>query len=294
MGILYDSLISAAMKRYGVPEWLKPYIYKYAKGSDLETIKRAINFINVRRKKGQITGKQVTLPNGVVFDIKAVIHILNQFHYGTEREAEIATAWSKEQTDYDHANFTKHFRNVAETREKHSRALKNLVEGLGYKTGGPTKEITKVFDTLAGLDEWPDRLIATEVIIKDSYSKPFGFIFYKVFYPVSPEFMRSLGKAFVPKDVQEDWAIGEIKRVIGIGALTQEHVLDLAERMLALIYRSLEAERILAKKAGIEREALLLRDISVAYPLHSLQELGIGLDVDKEMKRIGTLAKRIK
>ena len=286
MGTLYDGLISTAMRRYGVPLWLKPYIYRYAKESNVDTIKHTISFINVRRKKGEVTGRHVRLPNGVVFDIKMVIHILNQFHYGVEATARIAGAWSKEYTDYDHASFTKHFKKVAQEREKHARALKNMIEGLGHKVGGPTKEIEEVFNGIEKLDEWPDRLIATEIIIRDAYSRPFGFIFYKVFYPVSPEFMRSLGKLFMPQDSQDRWAEDEIKRVIGMGALTGEHVIELAEPILASIYKSIDAEMRLAKSSGIEPEAKLLRDVSIAYPLHTLRELGAQLDVDKEMKKI--------
>lgn len=292
MKTLYEGLISAAMKRYGVPGWLTPYIYKYAKQSDMFTIKRAINFINVRRKKGVLTSRQVKLPNGVTFDIQAISHILNQFYYGVETEARISEKWSKEHTDYDHANFTKHYGELAEMREKHARALKNMIEGLGHKIEGPSKGIERVFGTIAALDEWPDRLITTEVILRDSYSRPFGFIFYKVFYPVSPEFMRSLGKLFTNRGEEGGWAESEINKVVREGALTSEHIVNLAERILIEIYRSIDSEMPLAKKAKIEPEAKLLRDISIAYPLHTLKELGVALDVDKEMKRIALQGKK--
>jgi hypothetical protein len=291
VGVLYDSLVSTAMKRYGVPDWLRPYIYRYARESNIDTIKHAISFINVRRKKGEVTGRHVKLPNGVVFDIKAVIHILDQFYYGVETTARIAGRWSGEATDYDHASFAKHFKRVAQERGKHARALKNMIEGLGHKVGKPTKEIEAVFDGIAKLEEWPDRLIATEVIIRDAYSRPFGFIFYKVFYPVSPEFMRSLGKLFMSQESEDRWAEDEIRRVVGIGALTSEHVISLAESILGSIYRSIETEMRIAKKAGIEPEAKLLRDVSIAYPLHTLQELGVQLDVDKEMKKATRIKK---
>ena len=292
MKTIYEGLISAAMKRYGVPDWIAPYIYKYAKQSDMFTIKRAINFINVRRKRGVLTSRQVKLPNGVTFDIKAVSHILNQFYYGVEAEARISERWSKEYTDYDHANFTKHYRELAATRKKHARALKNMIEGLGHKIEEPSRGIKRVFDTIASLDEWPDRLITTGIILRDSYSRPFGFIFYKVFYPVSPEFMRSLGKLFANRGEEGSWAESEIHKVVGEGALTSEHIVGLAEKILTEIYGSIDSEMPLAKKAKIEPEAKLLRDISIAYPLHTLKELGVELDVDKEMKRIALQGKK--
>ncbi len=292
MKSLQEGLIATAMKRYGVPEWLAPYIYKYAKASNIEMVKHAISFINVRRKKGQVTGRYVRLPNGVTFDMKIVTHILNQFYYGVEATSRIAGKWSKEYTDYDHANFTKHFAKVAVEREKHARALKNMMEGLGKKIESPTKEIEDVFAAIEALNEWPDRLIATEIIIRDAYARPFGFIFYKVFYPVSPEFMRSLGKLFISKDDQETWANDEIKRVIALGALTSEHIVELSERILKLVYKSIDSEIPMAKRAGIELEAKLLRDVSVAYPLHTLQDLGVVVDIDTQMKQIAASSKK--
>ncbi len=288
----YEGLISVAMKRYGVPDWVAPYIYKYAKRSDLFTIKRAISFINVRRKKGVLTGRQVRLPNGVTFDIDTVSHILNQFYYGVDTEARISERWAAEYTDYDHANFTKHYKELAALRTKHARALKNMVEGLGHKIDKPSRGIERVFNTIAELDEWPDRLIATEIILRDSYSRPFGFIFYKVFYPVSPEFMRSLGKLFTKKDDGGNWAEEEIRKVVGEMALTSEHIIDLAERILAEIYRSIDSEMPLARRSKVEAETMLLRDISIAYPLHTLKELGVELDIDAEMKKIAKIGKR--
>ncbi|HUC39120.1 MAG TPA: hypothetical protein VL944_03245 [Candidatus Acidoferrum sp.] len=292
MKTLYQGLISAAMRKYGIPLWLEPYLYKYAKNTDVSTIKQAISFINVRRKKGEVTGKYVKLPNGVIFDIRAVVHILNQFYYGVDATAKISEKWSKEYTDYDHANFTTHFKKVAAERVKHARALRNMIEGLGYKIEKPSREIAAVFSRIAGLDEWADRLIVTEIILRDAYSRPFGFIFYKVFYPVSPEFMRSLGKIFTSVDTQGGWAEGEIERVLNMGALTSEHVLALSEEILSLVYSSIQVEMPLAKKAHIEPEAMLLRDISVAYPLHTLADLGVKIDVDKEVQKVVKISKK--
>ena len=294
MGLLYESLINAAMKRYGVPEWITPYVYRYAKQSDIFTIKRAISFINVRRKKGELTGKHVRLPNGVTFEVKAVSHILNQFYYGLEAEARIARKWSEEHTDYDMAGFAKRFKELAAERSKHTKALRNMIEGLGHRVEGPTKEVRAVFDAVEALDEWPDRLLAMEIIIRDSYARPFGFIFYKVFYPVSPEFMRSLGKLFINDGGKDGWAEAEIMKVVSEGALTSEHTVSLAELLLKNVYRSIEAEMPLAKRTGIEPEAKLLRDVSIAYPLHTLKELGVELDVDAEMRRIAALGRKRK
>jgi len=186
-------MIGTAMRKYGVPEWLRPYIYRYAKESNINTIRQAISFINVRRKKGEVTARYVRLPNGVVFDIDAVIHILNQFYYGVEATGRIAARWAAERPPSGMEMIRGHFAELSKERERHARALRNMIEGLGHKVEKPTKQIEHVFGRIAEIDEWPERLVATDVIIRDAYSRPFGFIFYRVFYPVSPEFMRSLG-----------------------------------------------------------------------------------------------------
>ncbi len=286
MGILYDGLIDAAMKRYGVPEWLRPYIYRYAKESNINMIRQAISFINVRRKKGEVTARHVRLPNGVVFDIDAVVHILNQFYYGVESTGKIAARWAAERPLNGAEEMRDHFYALSKERAKHARALRNMIEALGHKVDKPTKQIAEVFNSIADLSEWPERLVATDVIIRDAYSRPFGFIFYKVFYPVSPEFMRSLGKIFIADQSKNARAEAMIKEAIDEGALAPGRTIELSEQLLAQIYKSIEAEMPLARRAGIEPEAKLLRDISIAYPLHTLEGLGVGLDIEKEMKRI--------
>ncbi len=287
MNPLYDSLISASMKRYGVPEWTRPYIYKYAKESNINAIKHAISFINFRRKKGEVTNRHVRLPNGVLFDIKDVIHILNQFHYGLEAMGGIAKKWSGSQSaSYNHTEFSKYFLQVSKAREKHARALRNLVEGLGYQIGEPTKYVIDVFDSIGKLEDWNDRIIATNILIRDAYSRPFGFIFYKVFYPVSPEFMRSLGKVFTVDDEQSVWADSQIRKIILDKKMDENHIIELSESLLIKIYKSIQSEMRLARNSGIYSEAKLLRDISIAYPLHTLDEFGIAINIEREMKKI--------
>jgi hypothetical protein len=283
---LYDGIISSTMKRYGIPEWLKPYIYKYAKESNILTIKHAISFINVRRKKGEVTAKYVKLPNGVAFDIKDVVHITDQFYYGLEVTSKITKEWATNTSEYNHADFAKYFAAVSKQREKQSRAVRNLVEGMGYKIGKPTPEIEEVFNHVSQLREWPDRIIATDVILRDAYSRPFGFIFYKVFYPVSPEFMRSLGKVFVVDDAQSRWADEQIRRIIAESSVSNEHIVTLSEEILQRVFKSIQNEMSFAKKAKIEPEAKLLNEIAIAYPLHTLSELGVEVDIHKEVKKI--------
>ncbi|MCL4389299.1 hypothetical protein M1397_01655 [Candidatus Marsarchaeota archaeon] len=291
---LYKSLVSAAMRKYGVPEWLSPYIYKYAKKSNIGTIKQAIGFINVRRKKGQLTKSHVILPNGIKFDIKAVLHILNQFYYGVSETGKIAEEWARDPSINNTVDISNHFREIAEARAKHARAVRNMIEGLGGAIGEPAADIRKIFTDVRRIDDPVERLLATDIIIRDAYSRPFGFIFYKVFYPVSPEFMRSLGKLFVSENSTAAFSEGLIAEKLKKGEIDSGKIMDTSRGLLWLIYKSIEAELPLAKKVGIEPEAMLLRDISIAYPLHTLQSIGIDIDIDKEMKRIAKFEKENK
>jgi hypothetical protein len=286
MGILYEGLIDAAMRRYNVPQWLRPYIYKYAKKSNVDTIKQAIGFINVRRRKGELTKKHVILPNGTKFEIDAVVHILNQFYYGISKTGEIAKAWSTDASTALVPELASHFREIAAARQKHAKALRNMMDGLGGKIYEPTTEIKEVFDKVKLIDEPIKRALALDIIIRDAYSRPFGFIFYKVFYPVSPEFMRSLGKVFSIKSSSDAWIEEFISDRLRNGQITAEDIMELSRELLKLIYVSIDSEIHLAKKAGIEPEANLLRDISIAYPLHTLQGMGVGIDINYEMKKI--------
>lgn len=286
MGVLYERLIDSAMKRYGIPQWLKPYIYKYAKKSNIATIKQAIGFINVRRRKGELTKRHVILPNGIKFDIRSVVHILNQFYYGISRTGEIAKAWSVDASTALVPELAAHFREVSAARQKHAKALRNMMEGLGGKISEPTAEIKEVFNKVNLIEEPIKRAIALDIIIRDAYSRPFGFIFYKVFYPVSPEFMRSLGKVFSIKSSSDIWVERFVSEKLKNNEISAEEIMDMSEGMLKLIYRSIDSEIPLAKSVGIEPEAKLLRDISIAYPLHTLQGIGLGIDINEEMKKI--------
>ena len=98
--------------------------------------------------------------------------------------------------------------------------------------------------------------------------------------------MRSLGKVFVVDNGQTRWADDQIALAIASNAVSSEHVIGLAEATLRKVYASIQSEMPFAKNAGILQEAKLLRDIAIAYPLHTLSELGVDIDIRREMRRI--------
>ena len=288
-----DGLIDPVLQKYSIPMWVKPYVYDYVRKDPINAIKRATSFIDVKRKKGVVTNSYVQLPNSIMFKMSSIIHMLSLFLYGTERTAKIAKAWSAK-PDMKYRNYVDYYAGMVEVEERHARATLNLIEGLGFKPREPTKEVVAVFDYLNGIMDWSKRIIATDLILRSSYGDAFGLVFYKVFYFVMPEFMRSFGKAFTETEEQNKWGIKEAERVIAEHKVDNNQLLEMSIELLCRIEKSINAEMPLADEAGIKKEAKLLKRISIAYPLHRLESLGAVSNVSKTEKEITSKAKKLK
>ena len=83
-------LIDKIMKKYGVPDWVKPYVYAYIRNNPLNAVRRGISFIDVKRKRGRITGNVIELPNSVQFEVSDVTRIVGLFYAGEEESSRIA------------------------------------------------------------------------------------------------------------------------------------------------------------------------------------------------------------
>ncbi|HVC58334.1 MAG TPA: hypothetical protein VND15_02565 [Candidatus Acidoferrales bacterium] len=284
-------LVETTLRKYGVPEWVDPYVHKYLKSNPVSVVKFATSFIDTKRKKGEVTKKYVRLPNGTTFGMDSIIHLLNLFYYGEDRMVGIYKDWSENSTEHN-AEYSARFAAMMPLKAKHARAIKNMMEGLGKRPEAKEpKEIKEVFDYIGSLKAWNDRILATNVVLRGSYANVFGTIFFKVFYPVSPEFMRSLGKAFETDAIDNEWGFEEARKIIADGLVPEERILQLARELTARVLLSIEANMKFAKKAKIPKELELLRDIAVANPFHTLKELGLEIDVDKEVKMVASVAK---
>ena len=199
--------------------------------------------------------------------------------------------WSERAAEPNHT-YSEHFYNTAATDDRHARAIKNLIEGLGYKIGDAPKELMDVFDYVERMDSWNDRIIAAAIVLRGAYANAFGIMFYKVFYPASQEFMRSFGKAF--KDSEASWECDEAMHIIHEGIVPEDHVLELTRSILLRVAYSISANMQMATRSGIEPEIKLLSEIAVAYPFHTLRELGIDVDVKKEVNNIKRSAAMLK
>lgn len=193
MKLSIDKLVDSAMDRYGVPAWVRPYAHRYIKENPISAVKFAISLVDVKRKKGEVTKSEVKLPNGKAFKTESILKLLNLFFYGEDCMAIMESGWAEKSLNHN-ADYESHFVQMADIDSKYARAIKNLTEGLGRSVGDKPQTLGYAFDYIAKIEPWEDRIIATGIILTSAYAKTFGTVFYKVFYPVSPEFMRSFGR----------------------------------------------------------------------------------------------------
>lgn len=278
------SIIDRTMQKYGIPMWFKPYLAGYIRSNPVSAIRHATSFVETRRKKGEITRDHVVLPNGLEFKMGFITELLSLFYYGEERLSDIYEGWSRE-PGYDDLEYKKRFMEFSALSKRHIRAIRNLMEGIGIEPRQPGKEITGLFDHIESIGEWQDRVLMSGILIKYSFSYTFGFVFFKVFYPVATDFMRSFGKTFTSTTPTTSWLNSEAERIV-MEEANSSHILEFTRSNLERISRSIESEMPLAKANGIGNEARLLHTISIAYPLHVLHDLGMRIDVEKEVKSI--------
>ena len=290
MASAYDKILNPILKKYGLPDWLRPFLIEYIRSDPINAARRALSFIDVKRKKGEVTSQYVRLPNGITFKMENVVHLLSLFLYGTMEFARISEGWAQN-NDRTNPGYSQHFTNVAEIQMRHARAIKNLLDGLGHKPVEPTKEIREVFSYLETLQEWGDRVVAGDMLLRYSYGVSFGMPFYKAFYPVLPEYMRTFGKAF-KEGFPEIKKGEELATEIIASSEDQTHILGLSEEFLSRIVASINSEMKIAKASKITKETELLKTIAVVYPLHSLEEAGIKLDMKAELSKILKMASR--
>ena len=283
--------VDELLEKYGIPPWVKPYIYKYIRGNPIQAIKHAASFVEIKRKKGEVTNSHVKLPNGMKFDIKFVMHLLDMFYYGEEEISKIYTEWSSDRLGADAVKYAPHFVELSEVSQGHARAVRNLIEGLGNKLSDPSDEVKDVFGYIRGIKDWKQRVVISGLVMRKTYGIPFGYVFYKVFYPVAPEFMRSFGKVFEKTSEIVSWGEAEAASIISSKSVNDAELLATTEQVLAHIYRSISAELPYAKKQGIEPEGRLLLELAIAYPLHAMVELGMAVDIDSEIETIKKLSK---
>jgi hypothetical protein len=288
-----DRLVDSAMSKYNVPEWVRPYAYKYVRNNPIGSVKFAISLVDTKRKKGEVTKERVMLPNGKSFKVESILKVLSLFFYGEDVIAHIERGWA-DVSRVKNAEYERRFSEMSELDAKYARAIKNLAEGLGGRVGERQESLARTFDYIAAMEDWNERVFVTGLVLRYAYARTFGSVFYKVFYPVAPEFMRSFGKAFSSKNRGVNWDTEEAERLVRSGTIERGRVLELARETLARIMWSVDANMRLAKELSMEKEVALLSEVSVAYPFHRLEELGVELDVKDEIETVRARFSKLK
>lgn len=278
-----SGMLDPILDKYGVPRWTKSYIIAYARKNPTLLIKHGLSFIDIKRKKGSITKEQVYLPNGIKFDMDFVNEILAQFYYGEQRLSEIYKNWANDPAHPEH-EYREGFMHLSMLAKKHMRAIKNIMDGLSFKSIGPNEGAKEMFDFISNVHEKNERIITSGLLLKYMYSRTFGIIFYRVFYPTAPEFMRSFGKVFIKDTKATSWLKEKTNALLSTG--DKEEILEFTRFAIGKMISCINTEVPNAKKSNIENEFLLLRDISIAYPLHMLNESGFNIDPDQETAKI--------
>ncbi|MGC8651938.1 MAG: hypothetical protein ACP5UH_01660 [Candidatus Micrarchaeia archaeon] len=283
-----SSIISEVFNKYGIPAWIAPYAMKYARRNPLKTVKFAMSFVETKRKKGAVTNGYVVLPNGLRLKLGSLIKVLNAIFYEQDMMARIAKRWATLPVGYD-PRYAQYASELSKEEARHSVAIKNLIEGLGYKISEPDARINELFEYISSLDTWQKRLIAVNIVLRDSYAKAFGLILYRVFYAVSPEYMRAFGKVFSETEHFSQWGFEEAKRVIQQKRIPESETLAITREIAAKVLKTIDFNMSIAKEAGIVEEIKLLRDIAIVYPFQTLKELGIAVDPNKELEALKKL-----
>ncbi len=280
---LTAKLVDRAMDKYEVPEWARPYVYKYVKRNRAELVKAAISLVGFGRKRGRITADHAILPNGMKFRIDSIIKLLGLFFNGEHRLADLEAYWARNHA-MGNAEYERAYLSLADSDYRGARAMKNLVEGLRRRMPDDNGTLDQLFGRLARLESWDERVFASGIILSYCYVKPFAGLLMRVFYPIVPEFMRSFNKAFTLKESAERWDLLEARRLVSTGRISRERAAALAGELLGLVSKSIDANMAIARELGIKEEISLLKEVSLAYPVQVLRELGVGINPNPEVR----------
>ncbi|MCL5433453.1 MAG: hypothetical protein M1538_00540 [Candidatus Marsarchaeota archaeon] len=278
MSILSDKLIDSFISKYNLPIWIKPYVKEYLKKK--KNIRYILTFVKYGKKKGNIKTDSITLPNGVIFKKKHMVHLLNLFYYGTYSIKSVSDYWI--QNSLGNLKLKHRFIPIAEIEEKRSLVIKNLISGLNYNIykKAPSKELNDIFDYLKKLNDWNERLVAKEIILNYSYVIPFGNVFYTIFYPIAPKYMKSF-KKFIGHLEYEINNKRDAENIITQKLIKEERLKQLVKDLIIKVIKSINAEIKNTKEVNIYDEIILLRDIAAVYPIYKINELDKEFEVDE-------------
>jgi len=277
-----NKLFDYALKKYDMPIWTKKYILNYLnKKSKIESMKHLMILVN-RRKKPVLTKTKIKLPNGSIFEIKDILYIISLFYFGEMLMQKVIENWLDNRTTIEH---TKHFINILDITKTHERTIKNLLNGFEYKIKEPPKNIKRVFEYIENIKDCNERIIIIGIILQDAYVISFGNIFYKVFFYLSPEYMKLIKQSLNYKISEINWFNDQSKQIIKNKLIDENRLISLSENLSILINNSIKSELKFAQKLKIKNEVELIKTIAIAYIFHDLYELNVNINIDSEMEK---------
>ncbi|MGC8571794.1 MAG: hypothetical protein ACP5RI_00735 [Candidatus Micrarchaeia archaeon] len=285
-----EKIIRSFINKYNLPEWLIPYIKDYLKKKNYN-IKYILTFINYGRKKGDVKAENITLPNGVVFKRKHMVHLLNLLYYSINSMSSVSKYWSEH--SWDNLELKERFISITDIENGRALIIKNLIEGLNYNIykNPPSKELENTFNYIKNLNDWNERIVSKEIILNYSYAIPFGYVFYKIFYPIAPTYIRSFGKKFFDKESCELEDKKDAEMIISDNLISEGRLKQLLKDLIINTIKSINVEIDNAKEANIYDEIILLRNIAAVYPLYKIKEINKDIYIedlfkDKDIKKL--------
>ncbi|BCS90894.1 MAG: hypothetical protein ARM1_0351 [Candidatus Micrarchaeota archaeon] len=270
-----DSALDRILKRYNVQDWVKPLIVEYIKKDPINAIKKARSINDFKRKKGSFDKNYVTLPNGIKIETKIIIHVLKTILAIERMLDKLAKQWlkesgiSKRETDY--------YKYLIRSSSKKAKALNIVLDALPRvrAISDYPKDLDELFNYIAELDSFEERLIALEIGVRYSFNKAYGMVLYRVFYPASSELARLLKYGFTSNEAGR---YEELAKYIAAEVADKDKIIEIIESIGKFIYHTSIKYLNIAKRYQIENELMLLINVAIAYPFQVLKELGYNID----------------
>jgi hypothetical protein len=285
MAKAYAAFLDKVLEKQGIPKWAVGPIVEYLKSrkDKIGTIKSLLAIIS-SRKKPVLTKTTITLQNGMEFRINDILYVVSLFYFGEAMMHRILENWMQEKSK-PAPEYALHFQQLLDITDKHKNAIKNLLDGMDYALIAPPQHIKSVFDAVEQVSDWNERIFVIGFLLRNTYDASFGAVFYKIFYRISPEYMKLVSAALEYKAEEAKWFEIMSISMISKNKISQTRVIGITHSIVSLINRSIKKEMGHARKMHISPEIDLLRRIAIAHVFSELSAIMPGIDSNKEEKK---------
>ena len=285
MAKAYAAFLDKVLEKQGIPTWAVGPIVEYLRSrkEKIGTIKSLLAIIS-SRKKPVLTKTTIKLQNGMEFKIKDILYVVSLFYFGEAMMHRILEKWMQEKSK-PALEYTLHFQQLLDITDTHKNAIKNLLDGMDYNLVAPPQHIKAVFDAVEHVSNWDERIFVIGFLLRNTYDASFGAVFYKIFYKISPEYMKLVSAALDYKADEAKWFEAKSVSIISENKISPNKVIELTHSIVFLINKSIKKEMSRARKMHIYSEIDLLRRIAIAHVFTELSNFVPGIDANKEEKK---------